>query len=42
MAETIVIQESEVAEMQLFYQTELDKTLKRLQHIQGILKKLGY
>ena len=39
--EIIKLPESELAEMKQFYQDELDRTARRLQHIRTILKRLG-
>lgn len=39
--DTSKFQETELAEMRQLYQEELDKTLKRLAHIKGVLEKLG-
>ncbi len=39
--ETIKLPESELAEMKQFYQDELDRTARRLQHIRTILQRLG-
>ena len=39
--ETIHLPESELAEMKDFYQEEFDKAVKRLQHIQTMLVRLG-
>lgn len=39
--ETIKLPESELAEMKQFYQEELDKAVRRLQHIRIILQRLG-
>lgn len=38
---TIKLPETDYAGMRRFYQEELDKTLKRLQHIQSVLAQLG-
>ena len=35
------LEESELLEMRRFYEEELEKTLKRLQHLKGVLEKLG-
>ncbi len=39
--ETIQLPESELTEMKLFYQEEYEKAIKRLQHIQTMLVRLG-
>lgn len=39
--ETIKLPETDLTDMRRFYLEELDKTLKRLQHIKNILDKLG-
>lgn len=39
--ESIKLPESELSDMRQFYQEELDKTLKRLNHIKSVLEQLG-
>ncbi len=39
--ETLKLTETELAEMKLFYQEEYDRALKRIQHIQKMLIRLG-
>ncbi|MEZ5071672.1 MAG: hypothetical protein R2751_12080 [Bacteroidales bacterium] len=39
--EKIQVPDAEVSEMRSFYQEELDKTTRRLEHIKAILQKLG-
>ncbi len=39
--DTLKFPETDLAEMKQFYQEELEKTLKRLQHIKSVLEKLG-
>ncbi len=40
-SETIKIQGDDLSEMRQFYQDELDKTLRRMQHIKNVLEQLG-
>ncbi len=35
------LEEAELLEMRRFYEEELEKTLKRMQHLKGVLDKLG-
>ena len=38
---TLKLPDTDHAEMRQFYEEELDKTLRRLQHIKSILEKIG-